>query len=214
MGLKPVYIGDEVRHEAKEFLDLKNHWDDIDYVMIPHKGLVERIRDIAKAVHNDFQGKNVLFVPVGEGARTMFSEFSVYFELLQRYSNNPVTGDISEINVKSYQNTESTKNVEIKNFDFNKVKGRNIILFEDIIDSGRTIDVLLKEMNAHNPSSVSVVALFDKRVKKEFDYKADYTGFSIPDKFVVGLGMDYNNHFRNKKHTIVLTEEAIEKYAH
>ena len=102
--------------------------------------------------------------------------------------------------------------VTISGADLSELKDRHVILCEDIIDTGLTMTKLLPELQKYGPSSVKVASLLEKRTERSCGYKADYVGFSIPDAFVVGYCLDYNEVFRDLNHICVINNEGIAKY--
>ena len=101
------------------------------------------------------------------------------------------------IQVESYQGTESTGKIKLKQDLIDKIEGRNIIIIEDIVDTGRTLEYLREYIKKHNPKSVKVCTLLSKPSRRIVELNIDYIGFSIPDEFVIGFGMDYDQKYRN-----------------
>jgi hypoxanthine phosphoribosyltransferase len=102
--------------------------------------------------------------------------------------------------------------VTISGIDLKTITGRDVILLEDIIDTGTTMSRLIPLLESHGPSSVRVAALLEKRTAKSCGFKADYVGFSVPDHFVVGYNMDYNEAFRDMSHICVINAKGIEHF--
>ena len=158
-------------------------------VMIPENDVEAKILEIAKQITKDYEGKEVRLICILKG--------SVFFtcELAKRIEV-PVTLDF--MCVSSYgDGTESTGRVKIvKDLDEN-IEGKDVIVIEDIIDSGRTLSHLLEVLKVRKPASVKLCTLLDKPERRVVDVKVDYCGFEIPDKFVVGYGLDYAQKYRN-----------------
>ena len=127
----------------------------------------------------------------------------------------PFTFDF--IRVKSYKGTESTGKVEISGADLKKFEGKHLLLVEDIIiDTGTTMSQLVPALEAHQPASLKVATgslLEKRRTDQSNGFKADYVGFSIPDKFVVGYCLDYNEIFRDLDHICIINDTGISEFA-
>lgn len=148
----------------------------------------ERVREIAAQIDKDFGGEEVHLICILKG--------SIFFtaELAKRMESS-VTLDF--MSVSSYgDGTESSGRVRIvKDLD-ESIEGKNVIVVEDIIDSGRTLSFLMDMLSARNPKSLKLCTLLNKPDRRVTDVKVDYIGFDIPDEFVVGYGMDYAQRYR------------------
>ena len=114
--------------------------------------------------------------------------------------------------VSSYYNgTKSTGNVQIRKDVDNDIRGKDVLIVEDIIDSGVTMQCLIRELGAREPKSVKVVAAFDKPSRRKVDYSADYIGIEVPDEFIVGYGLDYAGKYRNLPDVCVLELDGGDK---
>ncbi len=158
-------------------------------VMIPEKDVDAKIREIATQITKDYEGKEVRLICILKGSVFFTCELAKRIEL-------PVTLDF--MSVSSYgDGTESTGRVKIvKDLDEN-IEGKDVIVIEDIIDSGRTLSHLLEVLKVRKPASVKLCTLLDKPDRRVVDVKVDYCGFQIPDEFVVGYGLDYAQKYRN-----------------
>ena len=158
-------------------------------VMLPEEKVDARIREIGEQISREYAGKSVHLICILKG--------SVYFtcELAKRITV-PVTMDFMQCS--SYGgDTKSSGIVRIvKDLDEN-IEGKEVIIIEDIIDSGRTLSHLKKLLSQRNPASLKICTLLDKPERRVTDVKVDYTGFNIPDEFVVGYGLDYDQKYRN-----------------
>lgn len=158
-------------------------------VLISEEAVEKRIRELAKQITKDYEEKEVRLICVLKGSVFFTCELAKRIEL-------PVTLDF--MSVSSYGNgTESSGRVKIvKDLD-EPIDGENVIIIEDIIDSGRTLSYLMDMLNARKPASLRLCTLLDKPDRRVTDVKVDYTGFEIPDKFVVGYGLDFAQKYRN-----------------
>lgn len=158
-------------------------------VLIPEEDVDKKIREIAAKISKDYAGKTVTLICILKG--------SVFFtcELAKRITV-PVKLDF--MSVSSYgSGTESSGRVKIvKDLD-DSVEGKDIIVIEDIIDSGRTLSHLMTLLSTRKPNSIKLCTLLDKPDRRVVPVDVDYTGFNIPDKFVVGYGLDYDQNYRN-----------------
>lgn len=170
--------------------------DDIDYELISHEDLMKRIREVAKQVSEDYKNRNILLVAVLKGAVNTLAVFS------QELS---VNAPMDFMSLSSYgSGTQTSGHVKVREDLSTDVRGKDILIVEDIVDSGRTLDWLVNELKGRGANSVKVFALLSKPARREVDVKIDYTGFEIPDAFVVGFGMDYDERYRNLNSIAVL----------
>ena len=147
-----------------------------------------RLDEIAKEIMKDYKDEDIVFVGVLRGA-AMFM-----IELAKRIKNSV---EFEFIQLESYEGENSTGNVKLKQELTGKIEGKNIIIIEDIIDTGRTLEYLREHIKKFNPKSVKICTLLSKPSRRVFELNVDYIGFSIPDEFVIGYGMDYNQKYRN-----------------
>lgn len=168
------------------------------FVPFIKEGEIQQAVDkIANQLNNDFDGKNPLILPVLDGAFVFSAALTAKLEC---------RAEFSFIKYKSYHNTQSTGKVsELLGLDVD-IKGRDIVLVEDIIDTGLTISHLLKELEKHQPNNIKIVTLLSKPDALKVPVTIDYKGIDISNKFVVGYGMDYNGLGRNLNEIYVLKE--------
>ena len=165
-------------------------------VMLPEEKVDARIREIGEQISREYAGKSVHLICILKG--------SVYFtcELAKRITV-PVTMDFMQCS--SYGgDTKSSGIVRIvKDLD-ESIEGKEVIIIEDIIDSGRTLSHLKKLLSQRNPASLKICTLLDKPERRVVDVDVEYVGFQIEDKFVVGYGLDYDQQYRNLPYIGVL----------
>lgn len=176
---------------------------DIKEVLISESEIAEKIRELGLILSKDYQGKNPLMVCVLKGAILFMSD-------LVREMDIPLELDFMA--VSSYGvSTESSGVVRIiKDLD-TTVEGRDIIVVEDIIDTGLTLSYLIDLLNRRNINSIKVVTLLDKPHRRTVNLKPNYCGFTIPDEFVVGYGLDYAEKYRNLSYIGVLKPEVYSR---
>lgn len=150
--------------------------------------IAERVRELGKQISEDYAGKEIKLICVLRGA-IMF-----YAELAKRITV-PVRFDF--ISVSSYgDSTVSSGKVSVRREPMEDIKGQHVIIVEDIIDTGNTLSTLKKMMEDNGAASVKLASLLDKPDRRQVEIKGDYVGFEIPDKFVVGYGLDYAQQYR------------------
>lgn len=158
-------------------------------VMLEEDVVNKRIAELAKALSEEFEGEQLHLICILKG--------SIFFtcELAKRITV-PVTMDF--MSVSSYgSGTTSSGNVIIKKDLDEDIEGKNVVVIEDIIDTGRTLASLLKLLEKRYPKKLKLCTLLDKPDRRIADVSVDYTGFVIPDEFVVGYGLDYDQRYRN-----------------
>ena len=158
-------------------------------VLISEEDVDKKICEIGKQITKAYEGKNVHLICVLKGGVFFMCELSKRIDV-------PVTMDFMK--ASTYGNsTESSGNVKITLDLSDDIEGRNVLIVEDIIDTGRTLSHLLKIFQERNPKSLRLCTLLDKPDRRVADVDVDYTGFQIPDEFVVGYGLDYAQKYRN-----------------
>lgn len=158
-------------------------------ILLSEQEVDQRIQEIGEQISRDYAGKEVHLVCVLKGGSFFMCE-------LAKRITVPVTLDF--MSVSSYgSSTKSSGVVKIvKDLD-EPLKDKNVIVVEDIVDSGRTLSYLLEMLKDRHPASLSLCTLLDKPERRVVDVNVDYTGFNIPDEFVVGYGLDYDQRYRN-----------------
>ena len=167
--------------------------------LISQEAVESRIKEIAAQISKEYEGKGIVLVCILKG--------SIFFTCeLAKYITVPVTIDFMQCS--SYgSGTESTGIIKIvKDLD-ETITGKHVVVIEDIIDSGRTLHYLLDVLQKRNPKSMKLCTLLDKPERRVMDVKVDYTGFAIPDEFVVGYGLDFAEKYRNLPYVGVLKDE-------
>ena len=175
--------------------------NDIERVLISQIELEKKVQEIGARISADYEGKEPVFIGVLKGC------FIFMADLMRHVSINC---SMDFMAVSSYQGTSSTGAVKI-NKDLNEsIEGKHIILVEDILDSGVTLNYLKNYLSVRNPASIRIATLMDKPSRRKADVYADYSCFEVPDAFVVGYGLDYNEKYRNLPYIGVLKPEVYE----
>ena len=171
---------------------------EIEKVLISEKEIQRRVQELGDQVTRDYAGRNLLLLGVLKGAVVFLVDLAKHIEL-------PLQMDFMA--VSSYGASTHTSGVVriLKDLD-SAVEGRDILVVEDIIDTGLTLRYILDNLAMRNPASVKVCALLVKEKERPEGIKADYVGFQIPNRFVVGYGLDYAELYRNLPYVAVLKE--------
>ena len=168
-------------------------------VMISEEEVNARIAEIAAQINEDFQGEEILAVGILRGGAYFCTELTKRIKV-------PVILDFME--ASSYgMGTESSGQVNITKDLIEDIEGKNVIIIEDIIDTGRTLSLLLENLRARRPKSLKLCTLLDKPERRVVDVAVDYNGFVIPNKFVIGYGMDFEQRYRNLPYIGVIEGE-------
>lgn len=157
--------------------------------LIDEQTLTKRIEELANQIMDDYGDEKITLICILKG--------SIYFmsELSKRITNDV---ELEFMRVSSYGDaTESSGKVDLKLDLDNNIEGKNIIIVEDIIDTGRTLFYLKDYLNSKNPASIKICVLLDKKERRVCDIEADYVAFQVPDKFVIGYGLDKAGKYRN-----------------
>jgi hypoxanthine phosphoribosyltransferase len=158
-------------------------------VLFSRQQIETRVAELGAQISRDFKGEQVTLIGVLKGAAIFLSDLSRHIEL-------DATFDF--ISVSSYGNEkQNSGEVKLLKDVDQSMEGKNVILVEDILDTGLTLTYLTRVLNAHKPKSLRIAALLDKTTRRVQPIKAHYVGFEIPDEFVVGYGMDYAERYRN-----------------
>lgn len=173
--------------------------NDIKSVLFSEEKIKEMVSGLGKQISEDYKDKNLLLVSVLKGSVIFMSD-------LMRSITIPC--EIDFMSVSSYGNkTKSSGTVRIlKDLD-RDIAGYDVLLVEDILDSGKTLNYLIDMLYARNPASIRICTLFDKPERREVDIYADYKGDSVPDEFIVGYGLDFAEKYRNLPYVGVLKDD-------
>ena len=176
--------------------------DEIDHELITKNQIASKIGEVAAQVSEDYRGVDLLLIAVLKGAVNTIAAFSQALSI-------PVQLDF--MSLSSYgSGTESSGNITIRQDLSTDVRGRHILIVEDIVDSGHTLAWLKAELLRRSAASVEVFALLEKPSRREVDVDVKYRGYEIPDEFVVGFGLDYDERFRNLDSIAVLKPEVYQ----
>ena len=174
--------------------------NDVEKILFSEKELKERVAQLGEQITRDYEGKAPVLASVLRGSYIFMADLSRQIKL-------PLTIDFMA--VSSYgSGTTSSGQVEIKKDLSDSIEGKDLIIVEDILDSGNTLYYLLDVLRARKPASIKLCTLLDKPERRAKPITADYTGFTIPDAFVVGYGLDYDEKYRNLPYIGILKPEV------
>ncbi|XP_063777696.1 phosphoribosyltransferase domain-containing protein 1 isoform X2 [Pseudophryne corroboree] len=193
---------------------LPNHYcEDLECVFIPHGIIVDRIERLASDIMKDIGDNSITVLCVLKGGYRFCTDLVEHIKNLSRNSERFISMRVDFIRLRSYCNDKSTEDLQIiGGEDLSKLSGKNVLVVEDVIGTGRTIKALLDQLEIYKPKMVKVASLLVKRSEDNNKYRPDYTGFEIPNRFVVGYALDYNEHFRDLQHICIINEKGKEKY--
>ncbi|OZJ05077.1 hypothetical protein BZG36_02085 [Bifiguratus adelaidae] len=194
---------------------IPSHYDkDLESILIPHGVIMDRVEKLARLIVNDCKGPLVICC-ILKGGHQYFADLVNVIKKLTTKDGHSIPLSLEFIRVKSYHNDASSGDVRISltEEECQEFKGKNILIVEDIIDTGSTMVKLLKRLEQYQPSSIRVTSLLIKKTPKSNGYIPDYVGFAIPDAFVVGYALDYNEYFRDLDHICVISEHGKQAYA-
>ena len=169
-------------------------------ILVQQDDLAHRVKVLAEQISRDYQGRSLLLIGVLKGAMFFLSDLMRQLD---------VECEVDFMAVASYGSSTSSSGVVriLKDLD-GSIEGRDVLIVEDIVDSGLTLSYLLRTLKARDPASVEVCALLTKPERRKVDLPIEYVGFEIPNRFVVGYGLDYAERYRNLPYVAVLDEAA------
>jgi len=159
----------------------------------------KRIKELALDITRDYRGKEILAVGILRGAFIFFADI---------VRNIGVPLEVDFLIASSYTKTESTGKINIHADLREDIKGKDVLLVEDIVDTGLTLKYIHDMLLSRKPASLKICAFLDKRPRRRVEIKLDYIGFEVPDKYLVGYGLDYENKFRNLPYIAVFKKST------
>ncbi|GIU74942.1 MAG: hypoxanthine phosphoribosyltransferase [Bryobacteraceae bacterium] len=164
-------------------------------VLIPHERIQERVAELGRQITRDYAGRPLVMVGVLKGSFMFLADLIRHIDLPLR---------IEFIGTKSYEGTKTTGQVQLTKDLDRPIQDEDVLLVEDIIDTGLTLNYLKHVLEQREPRSLKTVAFLDKPSRRRIDVQGDYVGFTIEDKFVIGYGLDYDQRYRNLRDLCVL----------
>lgn len=178
--------------------------DDIKTVLISEQELQAKVRELGAQISRDYAGRDLLLVSILKGSVVFMAD-------LMRAITIPCSIDFMVVSSYGGANTTSTGLVKIvKDLDAD-LSGRDVLIVEDILDSGITLSNLVPMLKMRDPRSVRICTILSKPTRRKADIRPDYEGFQVPDEFVVGYGLDFDEKYRNLRYVGVLKPDVYEK---
>ncbi|NWV43892.1 PRDC1 protein, partial [Grantiella picta] len=213
----------------------QHYYGDLEYVLIPHGIIVDRTERLAKDIVQDIGDNDIVVLCVLKGGYKFCADLVEHIKNLSRNSERFISMKVDFVRLKSYHNDQSMQDMQIMGGDdLSKLTGKKVELlshlfrfppfsfplcftlffmfYKDIVGTGRTMKVLLNTIEKYKPKMIKVASLLVKRTSRPDGYRPDYYGFEIPDLFVVGYALDYNEHFRDLNHICVINDHGKTKY--
>jgi hypoxanthine phosphoribosyltransferase len=192
--------------DFQENKDLKNLYASsvLGKVLFPDSVICQRVHEIGKAITDDYCGKEPILVSVLRGGVIFLTDLSRKIDLEL---------SIDFIGISTYQSSAKTSTgiVKITKDLEETIEGKDIIIVEDIIDTGLTVNYLLRNLKSRNPASIEICTLLDRNIRRIAEIKIKYTGFTIGEEFVVGYGLDYKQKFRNLDAIYELNRDMVKR---
>jgi hypoxanthine phosphoribosyltransferase len=174
---------------------------DVAEVLLSEEQIQAKVVELGARISADFDGRELTLVSVLKGSLPFMAD-------LMRAITIPVQIDLMEVSSYGGTATESSGLVRILKDLSSSIDGRDVLIVEDIIDTGLTLNYLVRYLRGKNPSSLSICTLLDKPARRLVEIPIDYLGFEIPDRFVIGYGLDYGERYRNLRFVGVLRPEV------
>ncbi|XP_012914394.1 phosphoribosyltransferase domain-containing protein 1 isoform X3 [Mustela lutreola] len=190
-GRGVVIMDDWPGYDLNLFTYPQHYYGDLEYVLIPHGIIVDRTERLAKDIMKDIGYCDIMILCVLKGGYKFCADLVEHLKNISRNSDRFVSMKVDFIRLKSY---------------------RNVLIVEDVVGTGKTMRALLSSIEKYKPNMVKVASLLVKRTPRSDGFRPDYVGFEIPNLFVVGYALDYNEYFRDLNHICVINEHGKEKY--
>lgn len=207
MRSEPIDIRERSPYSVNQFRVKGDYKGDLDHLLISEGEIDSRITCLADEVTREFSGREeteVYAMCVLKGAMQFFGSLIPQLDL-------DVPVNEGAIKASRYEKGGTTsEKAEIEWLDQELIEGRDILVVEDIIDEGYTLKSVIEQLEEFDPHSVKVAVLFDKRSRRQTEIDVDFTGFVIPDEFVVGYGLDYDERYRDLRHLAVLDNSVLD----
>jgi len=205
MGSSPIDVRERPPYAVDQFRVKTEYESDLRNVLISEGEIEDRVTALADDISAEYatrSGRELYAVCVLKGAMRFFGSLTPQLDFDGAFSEGVVRAD-------RYSGGEGRARTEVRFLEREMIDGKDILIVEDIIDEGRTLNAILDRLEEYDPNSVEVAVLFDKEARRTVDIDIAFTGFQIPDEFVVGYGLDYDEKYRNLRHLGVLKESRL-----
>ena len=169
-------------------------------LLVSEEDIKKRVKELAEQINKDYKDKSPIFVGILNGCYVFMAD------LLRELK---IDTEVDFVKIRSYESDSSTGTIKFRKDISADINNRHIIIVEDIIDSGFTINFLVNRLKGSGPKSVAVASILFKKEIAKIDFEVDYVGFEIPPEFVVGYGLDYDEKYRNLKDVMVLEPKDL-----
>jgi len=170
-------------------------------LLVSEEDIKKRVKELAKQITKDYRDKSPIFIGILNGCYVFMADLLREIDL---------DVEVDFVKIRSYEADSSTGTIKFRKDISADINNRHIIIVEDIIDSGFTINFLVNRLKGSGPKSVAVASILFKKEVAKIDFEVDYVGFEIPPEFVVGYGLDYDEKYRNLKDVMVLEPKDLE----
>ena len=170
-------------------------------LLVSEEDIQKRVKELAKQITEDYKDKSPIFIGILNGCYVFMADLLREIDL---------DVEVDFVKIRSYEADSSTGTIKFRKDISADINNRHIIIVEDIIDSGFTINFLVNRLKGSGPKSVAVASILFKKEVAKIDFEVDYVGFEIPPEFVVGYGLDYDEKYRNLKDVMVLEPKDLE----
>lgn len=213
-GAPGVWIKDNwPGYDLNLFTYPQHYYGDLEYVLLPRGIIVDRIERLAKDIMKDLGYCDILILCVLKGGYKFCMDLVEHLKNISRNSDRFVSMKVDFIRLKSCRNDEAMDKMQIiGGDDLSTLAGKNVLIVKDLVGTGRTMKALLSSIEKYKPNMIKVASLLVKRTPGSDGFRPDYAGFEIPNLFVVGYALGYNEYFRDLNHICVISEHGKEKY--
>jgi hypoxanthine phosphoribosyltransferase len=204
MRSSPIDVRERPPYAVDQFCVKNEYESDLQSVLIPEGEIENRVAALAEDISREYHersGREMYAVCVLKGAMRFFGALTPRLDYEGAFSEGLVRAD-------RYSGGEGGDETEVRFLERDTIDGKDILIVEDIIDEGYTLSAIRDRLDEYDPNSVEVAVLFDKKDRRKTGIDIAFTGFIIPDEFVVGYGLDYDEQYRNVRHLAVLTDSA------
>ncbi|XP_032252568.1 phosphoribosyltransferase domain-containing protein 1 isoform X1 [Phoca vitulina] len=222
-GRGVVIMDDWPGYDLNLFTYPQHYYGDLEYVLIPHGIIVDRTERLAKDIMKDIGYCDIMILCVLKGGYKFCADLVEHLKNISQNSDRFVSMKVDFIRLKSYKNDQSMGEMQIiGGDDLSTLAGKNVLIVEDVVGTGKTMRALLSSIEKYKPNMIKVASLLVKRTPRSDGFRPDCwlspfsalydVGFEIPNLFVVGYALDYNEYFRDLNHICVINEHGKEKY--
>ncbi|XP_022249862.1 hypoxanthine-guanine phosphoribosyltransferase-like isoform X2 [Limulus polyphemus] len=209
-------LPDDYKGYDVDYFCVPHHYEDsLDSILIPSGLIQDRIEQLARDIAVELGKEPFAVLCVLKGGYKFLADLLEKIKQYYRFSSeNSVPFSVYFIRLQNYEDNHSTGKVKVMRVDgLSFLQNKNVLVVEDIVDTGKTMQVLLEILEKKQPKSIKVASLLVKRTSSSSGFQPDYVGFEIPDRFIVGYALDYNEYFRDLNHVCVISEHGKQKYS-